>query len=127
MTRAYAGLDDGFAVRLENAAPDLFTFIRHPGMEPTNNESERMLRKVAIRRKIRQKIGDCRRKDHVRHHNDVPACVGQTRTELVQKTVRSVLGDLTYYLHIIIYTYMYLCFIMLRHKKSRFSVIFAER
>ena len=56
MTRAYAGLDDGFAVRLKNAAPDLFTFIRHPGMDPTNNESERMLRKVAIRRKIRQKL-----------------------------------------------------------------------
>ena len=29
-----------------SAVPDLFTFIRYPGMEPTNNESERMLRKV---------------------------------------------------------------------------------
>ena len=56
MARAYAGLDDEFAVRLENAAPDLFTFIRHPGMEPTNNESERVLRKVVIHRKIRQKL-----------------------------------------------------------------------
>ena len=56
IARAYAGLDDEFAVRLENAAPDLFTFIRHPGMEPTNNESERMLRKVVIHRKIRQKL-----------------------------------------------------------------------
>ena len=53
---AYAGLDDGFAVHLKNAAPDLFTFIRYPGMEPTNNESERMLRKVVIHRKIRQKL-----------------------------------------------------------------------
>ena len=41
---------------LENAVPDLFTFIRYPGMEPTNNKSERMLRKVAIHRKIRQKL-----------------------------------------------------------------------
>ena len=56
MARAYAGLDDEFAVRLENAAPDLFTFIRHPGMDPTNNESERVLRKVVIHRKIRQKL-----------------------------------------------------------------------
>ena len=36
--------------------PDLFTFIRYPGMEPTNNESERMLRKVVIHRRIRQKL-----------------------------------------------------------------------
>ena len=41
---------------------------------------------------------NCRRKDHVRHHNDVPAHVGQTGAELVRKTVRSILGDLTYYL-----------------------------
>ena len=53
---AYVGLDDGFAVQLKNAVPDLFTFIRYPGMEPTNNESERMLRKVVIHRKIRQKL-----------------------------------------------------------------------
>ena len=56
MARAYEGLDDEFAVRLENAAPDLFTFIRHPDIEPTNNEPERMLRKVVIHRKIRQKL-----------------------------------------------------------------------
>ena len=31
-------------------------FIRYPGMDPTNNESERMLRKVVIHRKIRQKL-----------------------------------------------------------------------
>ena len=35
---------------------DLFTFIRYPGMEPTNNESECMLRKVMIYLKIRQKL-----------------------------------------------------------------------
>ena len=38
-----------------------------------------------------------RREDHVRHHNDVPAHVGQTGAELVRKTVRSILGDLTAY------------------------------
>ena len=51
-----AGLDNGFSILLGNAAPDLFTFIRYPGMDPTNNESERMLRKVVIHRKIRQKL-----------------------------------------------------------------------
>ena len=56
MAKAYAVLDDMFSPRLENAVQDLFTFIRHPGMEPTNNESERMLRKVVIHRKIRQKL-----------------------------------------------------------------------
>ena len=50
------GLDDAFSTRLGNAVQDLFTFIRYPGMEPANNESERMLRKVVIHRKIRQKL-----------------------------------------------------------------------
>ena len=56
VAKAYVGLDDGFSILLGNAVPDLFTFIRYPGMEPTNNESERMLRKVVIHRKIRQKL-----------------------------------------------------------------------
>ena len=56
MAKTCVGLDDRFAVLLGNAAPDLFTFIRYPGMEPTNNEFERMLRKVVIHRKIRQKL-----------------------------------------------------------------------
>ena len=38
---------------------------------------------------------DRRRKDHVQHHNDVSAHVGQDGAELVRKTVRSLLGDLT--------------------------------
>ena len=33
-----------------------FKPIRHSGMDPTNNESERVLRKVVIHRKIRQKL-----------------------------------------------------------------------
>ena len=56
VAKAYVGLNDRFSILLGNAAPDLFTFIRYPGMEPANTESERMLRKVAIHRKIRQKI-----------------------------------------------------------------------
>ena len=56
VAKAYVELDDAFSTRLWNAVPDLFTFIRYPGMEPTNNESERMLRKVVIHRKIRQKL-----------------------------------------------------------------------
>ena len=52
----YIDLGCSFGVKLKNAAPDLFTFVNHPGMEPTNNESERMLRKVVIHRKIRQRI-----------------------------------------------------------------------
>ena len=56
VAKAYVGLDDRFSILLWNAVPDLFTFIRYPCMDPTNNESERMLRKVAIHRKIRQKL-----------------------------------------------------------------------
>ena len=40
MARTYMGLDGRLAVLLENAAPDLFTFIRCHGMEPANNESK---------------------------------------------------------------------------------------
>ena len=43
-------------VRNEDAAPDLFTLIRYLDMDLTNSESERMLRKVVIRRKIHQKL-----------------------------------------------------------------------
>ena len=43
------------------------------------------------------KTGNCQRKYHVRHHNDMPAHVGQDGAELVRRTVRSVLDDLTYY------------------------------
>ena len=56
MAKAYAGLDDRFSVLPWNVAQDLFTFMRYPGMKPTNNESERMLHKAVIRRKIRQKL-----------------------------------------------------------------------
>ena len=43
------------------------------------------------------KTGNRRRKDHVRHHNDMPAHVRQYGTEPVRKTVKSALGDLTHY------------------------------
>ena len=52
----YKRLGSSFATTLKNAAPNLFTFVRYPGMEPTNNESERMLRKPVIHRKIRQRL-----------------------------------------------------------------------
>ena len=46
-------IGDAFATKLENAIPHLFTFVNYPGMDPTNNESERMLRKPVIFRGIR--------------------------------------------------------------------------
>ncbi len=45
-----------FGTKLKNAVSNLFTFVNHPNMEPTNNESERMLRKMIIHRKIRQRL-----------------------------------------------------------------------
>ena len=42
-------------------------------------------------------LSNRRREDHVRHHNDMPAHVGQDGAELIQKTVGSVLDNLTYY------------------------------
>ena len=37
----YASLGCSFGRTLERAAPNLFTFLLHPGMEPTNNLAER--------------------------------------------------------------------------------------
>ena len=42
---------------LRNAAPNLFTFLRYPGMPPTNNAAEGDIRDgVVLERKIRQKM-----------------------------------------------------------------------
>ncbi|MDE0089821.1 MAG: transposase [Thaumarchaeota archaeon] len=38
-------------------APDLFTFVRHPGLPPTKNMSERTRRRVVLHRKIRLMFG----------------------------------------------------------------------
>ena len=54
-------LGSKFGVTLQKAAPNLFTFLRHPGVDPTNNIAERVLRSVVIQRKIRQKMIQCRR------------------------------------------------------------------
>ena len=46
-----------FAVHLENAAPNMFTFLRCPGMPPTNNNTERDIRdSVVVQRKIRRQF-----------------------------------------------------------------------
>ena len=43
--------------KIAAAAPFLFTFLLHPGMEPTNNRTERELRRAILRRKISGQIG----------------------------------------------------------------------
>ena len=46
-----------FAGTLRNAAPNLFTFLRYPGMPPTNNATEGDIRDgIVLERKIRQKM-----------------------------------------------------------------------
>ena len=46
-----------FGTTLANAAPHLFTFLRHPGMPPSNNDTERDIRDgVVLQRKIRHKF-----------------------------------------------------------------------
>ena len=52
---AYA--DHGFRATLTNAAPNLFTFLRYPGMPPTNNGTERDIRDaVVLQRKFQHKF-----------------------------------------------------------------------
>lgn len=53
---------DGFAGTLTNAADNLFTFLRYPGMPPTNNNPELMVRDYIVpqrnvRRKFMSQIG----------------------------------------------------------------------
>ena len=56
IAQRYVNSGYNFGTKLKNAASDMFTFVNHPNMEPTNNESERMLRKVVIHRKIRHRL-----------------------------------------------------------------------
>ena len=44
-----------FGGKLERAADQLFTFILHPGLDPTNNECERVMKSIVKQRNVRQK------------------------------------------------------------------------
>ena len=49
--------EHSFATYLSNAAPNMFTFLRYPGMPPTNNDTERDIRdSVVVQRKIRRQF-----------------------------------------------------------------------
>lgn len=49
--------NDGFATHLRNALPNLFTFLRYPGMPSTNNATERDIRDaVVVQRRFRHKF-----------------------------------------------------------------------
>ena len=49
--------DTDFATHLNNALPNLFTFLRHPGMPSTNNDTERDIRDaVVVQRRFRHKF-----------------------------------------------------------------------
>ena len=74
VAKAYTGPDDRFAALSWNAAQDMFTFMRYPGMEPTNNRSERILHKVVMQ--DTPKDGNRRREGRVRHPDDMPAHMG---------------------------------------------------
>ena len=49
----YERLGIGFHTTLRGAAGQLFTFVRHPHMEPTNSPAERMIRPAVVSRKVR--------------------------------------------------------------------------
>ena len=54
----YDGYEVGkdYATYLRNAAPNMFIFVNHPGMQSTNNDTERVVRKVVLSRKVRLRI-----------------------------------------------------------------------
>ena len=47
-----------FGVKLANAAPNLFTFLRYPGMAPTNNAAEHAIRQAVLHRKVKGKLNN---------------------------------------------------------------------
>ena len=49
--------ESGYAVTLEDAAEDLFTFLPYPGLEPINNVSECEIHQIIMQCNTRQKLG----------------------------------------------------------------------
>jgi len=49
ITQDYTDNGCRFGAKLARAVPNLFTFMRHPHMEPTNNSAGRMLRPSSYR------------------------------------------------------------------------------
>ena len=53
------GRSHKFYTTLENAAPHLFTFLRHPGMPPHNNAAELEIRDtVVLHRNVRHQLSE---------------------------------------------------------------------
>ena len=54
----YDGYEVGkdYATHLRNAAPNMFIPVNHPGMESTNNDTERVARRVVLSRKVGPRI-----------------------------------------------------------------------
>ena len=48
----HKAMGNKFATTLRNAEPNLLTFVQFPGMDPTNNETERWMRQIVIHRKL---------------------------------------------------------------------------
>jgi len=72
----YGALGHGFGGKLANAAPKLFTFVSHPGMEPTGNTAERALRRIVIQRGIRHGL---RTAGGMRMFGIIMTCLGTWR------------------------------------------------
>jgi len=66
----YGSLDHDFGGKLANAAPNLFTFVSHPGMEPTNNTAEGAAQDSHTEGHTARATHH-RRHEDVRNHNDV--------------------------------------------------------
>ena len=53
---AYSGAGMKFGGTLEAAIPNMFTFLRHPGMPPHNNDVERLVREIKVHSKVRGQL-----------------------------------------------------------------------
>jgi len=72
----YGALGHGFGGKLAGAAPDLFTFVSHPGMEPANNTAGRALRRIVIQRGMRHGL---RTAGGMRMFGIIMTCLGTWR------------------------------------------------
>ena len=50
------GAGKDYAIYLRSAAPNMLMFVNHPGMQSTNSDMERVVRRVVLSRRVRPRI-----------------------------------------------------------------------
>ena len=95
----YDGYEVGkdYATYLRNAAPNMFIFVNHPGMQSTNNDTERVVRKVVLSRKVRLRIVSAKGRQNILDPNDMPHDVEEAGPQHTRGIAEELVLNLTSY------------------------------